>query len=447
MIGIPTIVTGAAGIGIVAALWNRIKIYGSKLYSLCFIKTEIKDFQIACAVRMLLTHEFKCSTIGTKQYNSNSEFVRPLKRNQLVGYEMIPSEPTIWWRNYKFIIVSAAENFAITFIRGMYKKDELIIEAINYFNQFKSSKDWRLGDRFFIRRMYGNLGSPATTKQNRGEEVPGSSSMTSATYAKQELASGGGDKFTSKPLQWVREELGQPQKKSPLNDLSLKSPVLEAIKEAFLWRESEIWFKGRGIPWKRGFLLYGEAGTGKTAFVRALGQELNMPIISFDLATMTNRDLADSWNAAMSYAPCIALFEDIDAIFHGRENIASSKGLNQGLTFDCLLNTLDGVENTDGVFVVVTTNNIQHLDPSIGNPSHNKAIGMSTRPGRIDRAISFENLDEEGRKKMAIRILEGFPKDRWEYLLAEGQNDTGAQFQERCCRLALKLFWEFKKEE
>ena len=83
------------------------------------------------------------------------------------------------------------------------------------------------------------------------------------------------------------------------------------------------------------------------------------------------------------------------------------------------------------------------IDPAIGNIVNGE--GMSTRPGRIDRAIEFEPLDRDGRIKMATRIMEGLAEDKWKYFIDKYDKDTGAQFQERCCRLALRLFWEDKK--
>jgi SpoVK/Ycf46/Vps4 family AAA+-type ATPase len=158
---------------------------------------------------------------------------------------------------------------------------------------------------------------------------------------------------------------------------------------------------------------------------------------------MSNQDFNRIWKDTIgTYAPCICLFEDIDGVFDGRENVATRGKMDQGLSFDCFLNCLDGVENTDGLFIVVSTNNIDKLDNAIGVP--NNGDGMSTRPGRIDRTLFFDSLDENGREKMANRILGDFDKDKWSFILDEGgnYNDTGAQFQERCCRLALKLFWD-----
>ena len=71
--------------------------------------------------------------------------------------------------------------------------------------------------------------------------------------------------------------------------------------------------------------------------------------------------------------------------------------------------------------------------PSPHNANHHP-------PGRIDRVLELTPLDDRGRGKIAQRILAEWP-DLWDELVAEGQGDTGAQFQERCARRAIELHY------
>ena len=111
---------------------------------------------------------------------------------------------------------------------------------------------------------------------------------------------------------------------------------------------------------------------------------------------------------------------------------------------------LNGIDSNDGVFIFVTTNRVETLDPAIGVPRTDKKVNgtmISTRPGRIDRAIELSLLDEECRTKIAKRILNNFP-EIVEKIVKAGDGDTGAQFQERATQVALKKFWEdFEKDK
>jgi SpoVK/Ycf46/Vps4 family AAA+-type ATPase len=142
---------------------------------------------------------------------------------------------------------------------------------------------------------------------------------------------------------------------------------------------------------------------------------------------------------ALSSAPGINVIEDIDAVFNGRNNIVNPE---KGLTFDCLLNTIDGVENSDGVLTIITTNHVDKIDPALGTVNGK----ISSRPGRIDSVVIMNPPDRSGKFKIAKRILNDYP-ELIEETLDEGENDSGAQFQERCTMLALNKYWEDKNKE
>ena len=178
--------------------------------------------------------------------------------------------------------------------------------------------------------------------------------------------------------------------------------------------------------------MHGPPGTGKTAFIRAVAQDLDLPIHVFDLATFYNDELKKAWNNMKSSAPCIALFEDIDSVFVGRDPINEKIVL----TFDALLNCVDGVERSDGVMLFATTNRLSTLDSALGG----QAEGQLSRPGRINESVLFDILDEDGRKLIANRTLGDWPEIA-RHAVIRGQGDTGDQFERRCIDLAQELFW------
>jgi SpoVK/Ycf46/Vps4 family AAA+-type ATPase len=156
--------------------------------------------------------------------------------------------------------------------------------------------------------------------------------------------------------------------------------------------------------------------------------------------------------------PCIALIEDIDNVFDKRKNISlknlknSNTYLNKAkgetkypLNFDTILNCLDGVDKSDGVFTIITTNDITKIDEAIGIPTnYNKnSHFISSRPGRIDKAIKLTYISRENKIKMANNILEEFP-DALKLAISchtFEKKQTPAQFQEYCANIALKEYW------
>lgn len=124
------------------------------------------------------------------------------------------------------------------------------------------------------------------------------------------------------------------------------------------------------------------------------------------------------------------MLEDIDGVFQGRKNTAKSGGMmsSGGLTFDALLNCIDGVERADGVLLIVTTNHPDTVDPAL------------MRAGRVDRVVTFGALDYARRVELARRILgAGEAADR---IAIESGDVPAARFVEMCCRVALERVFE-----
>jgi hypothetical protein len=76
---------------------------------------------------------------------------------------------------------------------------------------------------------------------------------------------------------------------------------------------------------------------------------------------------------------------------------------------------------------------------------------ISTRPGRIDKAVELTYMEPEDKKRMAKRILAEYPEEHRKMLefidrFADLQ-ETPAQFQERCGQIALACFWREKHPE
>ena len=188
--------------------------------------------------------------------------------------------------------------------------------------------------------------------------------------------------FTNWGSEW--RQFGQPRNKRAINSVILDRGVSEKLlADVNEWIDSSKWYLDRGIPYRRGYLLHGPPGSGKSSFIMALAGSLGYNICILNLA---ERGLTDDRLAlALSAIPpqSLVLLEDIDAAFPSREShgpsgdssqFASSPSNSYGsdVTFSGLLNVLDGVASSEERLVFMTTNYIDRLDRAL------------IRPGRVD---------------------------------------------------------------
>lgn len=225
---------------------------------------------------------------------------------------------------------------------------------------------------------------------------------------------------------------------SNIQDISWSSPVKSNNKYIFTqqgnlvlsqvrkWLKARKWYQEKDIRWYRGAALIGNPGTGKSALILEIAKELQLPIYIFDLQSFDNGEFEKSLSE-LKYGAGIILFEDIDAIFSGRENLSKSDEFG-GLTFDFFINKLSGVDGIRNKFVFLTTNHIEKLDTAL------------TRDGRIDEIIEIHSLNSEEKIKMASIILEN-NKDLINTVMENSDNLSTAEFENKCVRVALTNFW------
>lgn len=149
------------------------------------------------------------------------------------------------------------------------------------------------------------------------------------------------------------------------------------------------WYKQKGIPYRRGYLLWGLAGTGKTSVITALAGHLKMPLYVVSLGSMFMDDEKLIESFRMVPQKSIILLEDIDAVSKSRENKKreavddkeEKEEKKERTSLSGLLNCLDGVMAKDGCLVFMTTNYIHRLDSAL------------IRPGRVDFRMQFDKAD------------------------------------------------------
>jgi transitional endoplasmic reticulum ATPase len=127
------------------------------------------------------------------------------------------------------------------------------------------------------------------------------------------------------------------------------------------------------IPLKRGILLEGPYGTGKTltAYVTAKkAVENGWTFIYLNSV----RELQQAIFFAQQYGPAVIFAEDIDQVLKGDRD----DEMNQ------VLNTIDGIDTKSSeVIVVLTTNHVENINPAM------------LRPGRLDAVVPVRPPDSE----------------------------------------------------
>ncbi|CAG9110614.1 unnamed protein product [Plutella xylostella] len=203
--------------------------------------------------------------------------------------------------------------------------------------------------------------------------------------------------YTAMGAEW--RPFGHPRRRRPLHSVVLRAGLGERIRDDCTdFINSTQWYIDRGIPYRRGYLLHGPPGCGKSSYIMALAGELEYNICVLNLSERGLTD--DRLNHLLCVAPqqSIILLEDIDAAFVSREDTATQKAAYEGLnrvTFSGLLNCLDGVASTEARIVFMTTNYLDRLDPAL------------IRPGRVDMKEYVGYCDQEQIELMYLRFYKG----------------------------------------
>ena len=442
---------GAMGTTI-AAGWSRIKSVSQTILGFAIRQVHLdRNAGLAVLAHLRERHHFTYLS-GVHHITTQHERSREFKDWLLVALEPGDKRKAIVWvRRFgiplPFLLLPAGSSpsaggvglgqpanpsnagdsaYTLVFPRGLIDLDGIVGEAMR--SLYEQARAIKGISRFRVETVQGI--SDVFKKQ-----IPGPQGSEVTASPKANRVGWLNELKTSKLYGHHWSDLAPEQGERFMQNLSLAPQVQDLYERIGHWFNSRKWFEERQVPWKMGLCLHGKPGTGKTAFCRSVAQALDLPVFLLDLATMDNRDLRSCWSSRISCnTPCMAVVEDIDGVFEGRRNIAREE---DGLTFDCLLNCIDGVEETKGVLFVITTNRVETLDPALAVATDG---GRTSRPGRIDYLVEMPVLDQEGRRKLASRILRGYD-DRIEEMVRRGEGDTGAQFQARCVELAQSIFW------
>jgi chaperone BCS1 len=173
-------------------------------------------------------------------------------------------------------------------------------------------------------------------------------------------------------------------------DSAVKNDLVADIA-SYNSQECRTYYKTRGIPYRRGYLLHGPPGTGKTSLCVALASHFHVSLYIMHLPSIANDSVLSEF---FKYLPekCFVVLEDIDAVGLDHRTANPGNSPKDICTLSGLLNVLDGVASSEGRIILMTTNFIDRLDAAL------------LRPGRIDKKIYLGKLERPAAKEMFLRM-------------------------------------------
>lgn len=159
-------------------------------------------------------------------------------------------------------------------------------------------------------------------------------------------------------------------------------------------------YRAKGASTPKGLLLCGEPGVGKTMFAKAIATEAGVPLYEFEAGESENEEetiksLRDLFAKAKETIPSIVFIDELDELvsstdpagFYGFQSDYSRK------TLKTLLTEIDGIDSSDGVLVIATTNSKRTVPPAL------------IRSGRLEKQITFRTPSIEDRSAIAALYL------------------------------------------
>lgn len=195
-----------------------------------------------------------------------------------------------------------------------------------------------------------------------------------------------------------------------------------------------------GIALPKGILFNGPPGTGKTTIARAVATRagLNFYVLRANEIVSkwvgeSEKNLTQLFETARKNAPAIIFIDEIDSLGKKRSDAGASH--SDGL-LNHLLQLIDGVIKSDGVYVIAATNRAELVDDAL------------RRAGRLNRVIEIGLPDLESRRKLFrvySRNLKLAPDVDLEALAMATEGSSGADIRAICNQAGLHAFQREQK--
>lgn len=156
-----------------------------------------------------------------------------------------------------------------------------------------------------------------------------------------------------------------------------------------------------GISVPRGILLAGPPGTGKTTIARVIARNAGLNFFNLAMDEIVSKWVGESeknltalFDAARTHAPAVIFIDEIDSI--GRVRSQGGQQWSENL-LNHLLQQIDGIFETKGVYVIGATNRPELVDEAL------------KRSGRLNKTIEIPLPDLEARARLFHLFLSKLP--------------------------------------
>jgi chaperone BCS1 len=170
------------------------------------------------------------------------------------------------------------------------------------------------------------------------------------------------------------------------------------VGDVQIYLDSKKIYTDLGIPYRRGYLLAGPPGTGKSTLILAVASHFKLPIYSVPLrgTEMTGERLSRLLSNCRK--PSLIALEDVDCLKVATSRKSKS---SEGLTMADLLNVIDGIGASEDRVLFMTANHPETLDAAL------------TRAGRVDRKFYIDYARDEELQSFHSRVAQYYSVQAW----------------------------------
>lgn len=198
--------------------------------------------------------------------------------------------------------------------------------------------------------------------------------------------------YRSEYKEMIKEEEKTNETKVRIKDVVLNEDTKHEITQVIEFISNREKYTNIGCKIPTGYLLYGKPGTGKSLIAKAISNECNCYFKSYCGGEFANKyvgvganNIKKMFEEARNNAPSIIFIDELDALGLKRNSESNGEDIKIITQF---LSEMDGMNSTDDVFVIGSTNSMHLMDDAV------------LREGRFDRKIKIDEPNYENRVKI-----------------------------------------------